>query len=503
VIRTRRRALAAAALAAAMPLRAQPGSAREGARDAGPEAGPDCSHCKARLGTVAALRERLPRDWRLRQEREPVLGGDWLVVEAGPRQAPPLLLVHGLGHNGFTDWLPVMPALARDWRVIAVDLPGFGYASSPAAKLSPTAYARVLDALLARERIDAAAVAGHSMGAAVALRLAFDFPERVGRLVMVSTAGILHRTSFTKHATIGRLPSEGWPEALKEPVARLRDLGHLIVERILGLPLDPTEVLRANEWLWPLLLRDRSSVNAAMALVDEDFSEPVHTLRQPVHLIGGDADPVAPPRTGELLARRLPRAQLHLLRGIGHVPMAQATGDFLPLLQHALKQPPVPPAVPAPSSDPSADLRCSGEVDRQLRGRYRTVLIERCTALRLVDVVAERLIVRDSIVQMTGVQVRGADVALDIGNSELVATACDFDGRTAIRTDGSRLDLAGCRLSAPGFAVQALGRSRLVASVSEVRDALYRGWWHEDRELAGELLNPANPPRAAGVPRRP
>jgi len=81
-----------------------------------------------------------------------------------------------------------------------------------------------------------------------------------------------------------------------------------------------------------------------------------------------------------------------------------------------------------------------------------------------------------------------------------VATACDFAGRQAIRCDGARLDLAGVRLQAQAFAVQAMRRSRLVASVSQVRDAMYSGWWHEDRELEGELLNPAAPRRHAPAP---
>lgn len=480
--RARRRILAAAA-AAGMPA---PALAQV----------PDCSHCRARLQTVAALRSRLPADWRIGLEPEPVLGGEMLVVQAGSAQDPPLLLVHGLGQNGFTDWLPVMGTLARRHYVLAVDLPGFGYSSTPQAKLSPTQLARVLDAMLARRQLGPLVVVGHSMGGALALRLAADFPHRVASLVVVDAAGILHRTAFSKHATIGQLPSEGWPDVLKEPAARLRDLGHLIVERILGLPFDPTEVLRANDWLWPLVLRDRSSINAALALVDEDFSAVVHTLPQPVHLIWGEADAVAPLRTGVLLERRLPRAQLSVLPGVGHVPMAQATGDFLLRLAQALREPPVPRAAEASAADgPLQDLHCVGEVDRRYRGRYRELRIERCTALQLHDVIADRIVVRDSIVQMTGVAVQAADVALHIGNSELVATACDFDGRTAIRTDASRLDLAGCRLSASGFAVQALGRSRLVASVSEIRDALYRGWWHEDRKLAGELLDPRSPSR--------
>jgi pimeloyl-ACP methyl ester carboxylesterase len=472
----------------------------QGRAEPGPPPPPTCSHCKEKLQTVDALRAALPPAWGVKLEAEPVMGGEMLVVRAGSTQAPLLLLVHGLGQNGFTDWMPVLPQLARRWRVLAVDLPGFGYSSSPAAKLSPTNYARVLDRLLAREAAGPIIVVGHSMGGAVALRLAAEHPARVSKLVLVDVAGILQRTAFTKHTASLPLSVEGMPEPLKEPVARLRDLGNVIVERLFGLPNDPTSVLRSNELLWGLALRDRANVNAALALVDENFSTAVHTLAQPVQLIWGEADPIAPLRTGELLARRLPRAQLVSLPGVGHVPMDQATAAFQVLLDSALQNPPAPRPEPAASAEPPQDALCKGQVARRYSGRYRELRLEGCSAAVLTDVIAERIVIRDSIVQMTGVQVKSDDIALDITNSELVATASDFEGRLAVRADRSRLDLAGTKLVARGFAVQASGRSRFVASVSEVRDAFYTGWWHDDRELEGELLDPRAPPRLLTSP---
>ncbi len=496
----RRRTWLSAALAAGVPA-ALPLVAR--AQEAESPTAATCSHCKARWQTVEALRSQLPADWAVALEPEPVLGGQMLVLRAGPAAAPPLLLVHGLGQNGFTDWLPVLPALARQWRVLAVDLPGFGYSSTPPARLSPTALARVLDGLLARESRGPAVVAGHSLGGAVALRLADAFPARVSSLVLVDVAGILQRTAFTKH--MATLPTQGLPEALKEPAARLGALGHRLVERLFGLPGDPTDLLRNNDWLWPLVLRDRNSTNAALALMDENYSAAVFGLRQPVQVIWGEADAITPLRTGELLARRLPRAQLHTLPGVGHAPMMQAPQDFQALLLRVLQQPPaarVAPLAPPPSNAALPDLHCSGEFDRRYRGgRYREIRIERCNAVHLTDVTAERLVVRDSIgVQLTGVDLRADDVALDAANSELMATACDFSGRMAIVSDSCRLDLAGVRLLARGFALQARGPTRVLASVSEIRDAQYNGWWHEDRLLDRELLNPLDPPRPARPP---
>jgi pimeloyl-ACP methyl ester carboxylesterase len=485
------------ALAALLLAVGLPASAQRAPADAASAPPPNCSHCKEKLKTVEALRAALPAAWSVRLEAEPVLGAQILVVRAGPAQGPRLLLVHGLGQNGFTDWMPVLPQLARRYRVTAVDLPGFGYSSSPIAKLSPTNFARVLAGLIERDGAGPVTVVGHSLGGAVALRLAAQQPATVAKLVLVDVAGILQRTAFTKHTASVPIAVENMPEPLKEPVARLRDLGNIIVERLFGLGGDPTRVLRENEPLWALALRDRANVNAALALVEEDFGAAVYTLAQPVQLIWGEADAIAPLRTGELLARRLPNAQLTTLPGVGHVPMDQATGAFLALLDQAIEQPPEARRAVLPADGPLQDLECKGLVDRRYSGRYREVRIDGCSAVRLTDLVAERIVVRDSIVQMLGVQVRADDVALDIANSELIATASDFSGRLTIRSDASRLDLAGVRLEAAGFAVQALRRSRLVASVSEIRDAFYRGGWHEDREMAAEVLDPRVAPRPA------
>lgn len=457
------------------------------------EAGAACSHCRARLQTVEALRAQLPATWQVALEAEPVLGAQMLVLRAGPASAPPLLLVHGLGQNGFTDWLPVLPALARQWRVLAVDLPGFGYSPSAGSRLSPTQLARVLDALLLREARGPATVVGHSLGGAVALRLAAEHASRVAALVLVNAAGILQRTAFSKH--MAALPLDGVPAPLKEPAARAREWGQRLIEQVFGLPVDPAALLRDNDWLWQLVLRDRNSVNAALALLEENFSAAVHQVRQPVQVIWGEADGITPLRTGELLARRLPHAQLHGMPGIGHAPMAQAPQAFEALLLQVLALRPEPPPARPPMSGTAPDLHCVGEVDRRYSGRYRELLIERCTALQLTDVVAERIVLRDSSVQMTGVQVQADDIALDAARSDVMATACDFSGRLALRSDASRLDLAGVHLAASGFAVQALGRSRIVASVSRIRDAWTDGWWHEDREIEGEVLDPRMPRR--------
>jgi pimeloyl-ACP methyl ester carboxylesterase len=459
------------------------------APNAAPPKPPPCTHCKEGLQTLDALRKKLPADWKLELERDPVFRGDMLVVQAGQSNAQTVLLVHGLGQNGFTDWLPVMPQLARRYHVVAVDLPGSGYSTTPLGKYSPKNYARVLEQVLARHAKGPAIVVGHSMGGAVALRLASDYPATTARLVLVDVAGILHRTAFVKHSTTDPVPIEGLPEVLKEPVTRIKDFGRAAVERVFGTANDPTRVLRQSDLAWELILRNRANVNAALALIDEDFSAAIYTLRQPTQMIWGEADSIAPLRTAQVLARRLPSTQLTTMPGIGHTPMETAPVQFQVLLNAALVTDPAPrPPHAKPPAD-SDDLKCSGQVDRQYGGHYREIVIENCTAVRLIDVIAQKIVIRDSIVQMTNVQVRGAEVALDATNSEVIVTASDFAGEIAVRADNSRLDLAGVALLALDTPVDVKRRSRIVASVSKVHSPDYDGYWHDSVELEDARLS--------------
>src|SRR4051794_35725436 len=92
------------------------------------------------------------------------------VVEDGPRQAPPLLLIHGSGASG-ASWSRMVPALAEHHHVIRVDLPGCGQ-SPPAPSYDPLAQAGHVAALLDGLHLRHVAVAGHSSGGYVATALA-------------------------------------------------------------------------------------------------------------------------------------------------------------------------------------------------------------------------------------------------------------------------------------------------------------------------------------------
>jgi pimeloyl-ACP methyl ester carboxylesterase len=110
-------------------------------------------------------------------------------LDSGPAGAPVLLLVHGFGDNCFS-WDGWTEVLAKDHRVIAIDLPGHGLTQAPAGfPAAPDRIADVVGAFLAKQGLAHVAVAGNSLGGAVAWQLALRHPAAVGRLILVDAAG--------------------------------------------------------------------------------------------------------------------------------------------------------------------------------------------------------------------------------------------------------------------------------------------------------------------------
>src|SRR4051812_31107144 len=102
---------------------------------------------------------------------------------------PLVVLLHGIASTSDT-WAPVAPALAERHTVIAPDLLGHGLSAKPRGDYSLGAYASGVRDLAAALGHDRATVVGHSLGGGVAMQLAYQFPERCDRLVLVSSGGL-------------------------------------------------------------------------------------------------------------------------------------------------------------------------------------------------------------------------------------------------------------------------------------------------------------------------
>jgi len=107
---------------------------------------------------------------------------------------PPIVLIHGM-LNSSSHWQSVALNLAGDYTVIAPDLIGHGDSAAPRGDYSLGAHAASIRDLLAAVGIERATVVGHSLGGGVAMQFFYQFPQRVERLVLISSGGLGHEVS--------------------------------------------------------------------------------------------------------------------------------------------------------------------------------------------------------------------------------------------------------------------------------------------------------------------
>jgi pimeloyl-ACP methyl ester carboxylesterase len=112
--------------------------------------------------------------------------GDLEVVEEGPRSGSPIVLIHCFT-CAINYWNKMMPALARQHRVVAIDLLGHGGSEKPKSGYSVSNQADLIAQALAKLGVSDAEVVGHSLGGAVAVALAQQSPALVNRVFIVDT----------------------------------------------------------------------------------------------------------------------------------------------------------------------------------------------------------------------------------------------------------------------------------------------------------------------------
>ncbi|OWK30771.1 alpha/beta fold hydrolase [Sphingomonas mucosissima] len=258
----------------------------------------------------------------------------------GPAHGTPVLIVPGTaGWSGL--WREVSAHLAgRGYRVIAIDLPPFGFSEHDReARYGRVSQAKRLAAVLDAAAHGPAIVIAHSFGAGAAAELALRRPDLVGRFVMVD--GALGALDPVGSSRIRALDTMGLAQPL---VAATLTNPHALA------PLVRTMVARedaADRWRetlrLPMRRRETTAAYAAwlphLFAVDaaerSRYSADLRTMRPPVRLIWGEADSVTPIDQGERLSA-LFGAPLIRLPGLGHIPHIEDRDAFLTALTEAL-----------------------------------------------------------------------------------------------------------------------------------------------------------------------
>jgi pimeloyl-ACP methyl ester carboxylesterase len=271
-------------------------------------------------------------------------GIETFYVEAGPVDAPPVVLVHGLGATN-ASMLPLIPALSKDYRVLAPDLPGHG---GTEATNSSHAARFLGDWLLAflRETCERPAVlVGNSLGGRASLEAALNSPFEVRGLVLLCPAVAFRR--LRQLVPFVRLVPD---EIAALPVRVPR---RMAMRGLRGLFADPSRLpepwyeAAMDEFVRVVTMRpNRLAIFSALRHIylDEPFGESgfwdrLPSLKPPALFVWGEKDVLIPAGFAKFVEEALPKGRSVVLDDCGHVPQfehadrtAELTRDFLAAL---------------------------------------------------------------------------------------------------------------------------------------------------------------------------
>lgn len=276
----------------------------------------------------AALEAAYPGEYRM------VLGQRLRLMDTGPRGGPPLILLHGFG-SSLDTWEPWAKGLSRQYRVIRLDLPGFGL-TGPDVKgdYSDQRTLAVLAALMDQLALPRATFIGNSLGGRFAWEFAAQYPRRVDKLVLISPDGFA---------------SPGFEYGKAPEVPLLLELMPWV---------GPRTLIRANlgpAWSHPEALPDailnryrdmllapgvrRAILDRTRQTVLTDPAPRLRSITAPTLLLWGEQDAMIPLSNAQDYLRLMPNARLVRLPGMGHVPFEESPAQALPPLEHFLAEP--------------------------------------------------------------------------------------------------------------------------------------------------------------------
>jgi len=270
-------------------------------------------------------------------------------VERG--RGTPLVLLHG---NGSTiedfQCSGLIDKAAKNYRVIAIDRPGFGHSDRPRSTVwTPEAQADLLAAALKQIGVSRAIVLGHSWGTLVALALAVKYPQQVQALVLVS--GYYYPTARTDVIMLSppAIPLIGdlLAHTLSPLLSRL--MWPLLLRKIFGPSPLPQKFVGFPEEMAvrPSQIRASAAESALMIPSAHALEQQYPFLQMPVSIVSGAEDRLIEPEQSAHLHRNIPHSTLRSVPGTGHMVHQTATGEIMTAIDTVAANSKNPVAVPS------------------------------------------------------------------------------------------------------------------------------------------------------------
>jgi len=234
-------------------------------------------------------------------------------IDMGDPKGPPVVLIHGYTDNA-RDWVPLIPFLNKHDRLIVVDIRGHGQSDKPECCYAKIDFAYDIKLLLDALHIRKADIVGHSLGSMITQVLAEQWPDRVRKVILISSTG------GPKPGTIPKKPSYDFATEIR----KLKE------------PIDPDSPFMVEWWASPTPVneefirrqrRDAAGIPLAvwLAVLEQgtnasDIQSNLPKLKAPTLLIWGSKDPIMEEDVRQSLRDALPAAKVKVFEGLGHNP---------------------------------------------------------------------------------------------------------------------------------------------------------------------------------------
>lgn len=260
-------------------------------------------------------------------ENVPVKNSSISALIAGEETSPPLVLIHGLGATK-ASFLTIIGGLARNYRVVAIDLPGFGSSSKPLGRYDAPWFSGYVTGLLDELEIERAFLVGNSMGGRISMEVAMRAPERVEAIACLCPAaafsnrpGLLLARLMRPELSVlaGRLPRKRMREGMRYLFAD----GNCVENEWYDAAIDEF----IDVWKSP---RARIAFSKALRNIyldepegERGFWNRLSFMRTPSLFIYGKHDTLITHRFGHRIRTTLPKATVKVWGDCGHVPQIE------------------------------------------------------------------------------------------------------------------------------------------------------------------------------------
>jgi len=240
--------------------------------------------------------------------------------EAGDKHAPAMVLIHGFASSTLV-WSKVFLKLAAaGYRVIALDMLGYGYSAKPRnGEYTIASQTKLLTRLLDHLGIPRAILVGGSYGGAVAATCALDYPERVEKLILVGAVNNNRPLEFTLMRLFG---SPVFGDVVSPLLIGSRRLLRRRMKRVYDRHSWVLDERRVDARHLPLRAAgtQRAIIRTVRGWDAERISRDAHLISQPTLLLWGENDLDIPLADGKRLHAEIPSSRLIVFLNCGHIP---------------------------------------------------------------------------------------------------------------------------------------------------------------------------------------